>query len=96
MFRYGPAINTVDKDILLLSWTYGVTDYDRELIAGDVDYMQNASMPWIGCGWMNVDNVQLWADAMVRSLYLYAPFFVQWGEKQLCVLDRHYAGTAQW
>ena len=31
---------------------------------------------------------------MVRALYLYAPFFVQWAKNRLCVLDRHYAGTA--
>ena len=30
----------------------------------------------------------------VRALYLYAPFFVQWGKNRLCVRDRHYAGTA--
>ena len=30
----------------------------------------------------------------VCALYHHAPFFVQWGENRLCVLDRHYAGTA--
>ena len=31
---------------------------------------------------------------LVRAFHLSAPFFVQWGKNRLCVLDRHYAGTA--
>ena len=33
------------------------------------------------------------AAALVRAVYPSAPF-VQWGKHRLCVLDRHYAGTA--
>ena len=27
-------------------------------------------------------------------LFTFPPLFVQWGKNRLCVLDRHYAGTA--
>ena len=72
---YGAAAPIVDKDILLLSWTYSTTAYDQQIIADDVDFMHNNSLQWIGCPWMNVQNVQLWADSLARSKELYGSTF---------------------
>jgi hypothetical protein len=54
----------LDPNILLLSRTYGVTTYDRKIIADDPDFMHENNLEWVGCPWTEVENVKLWADAV--------------------------------
>lgn len=57
--------------MLLLSWTYGTSVYDRKLISDDVEYMHNYKVPYVGCPWTNLENVQLWTDSLVASRAAY-------------------------
>ena len=62
-----PAVDIINKHSsppLLLSWTYGTTPYDRQLIEDDPAYFQSRNLPWVGCTWTDPLNVNLWADAV--------------------------------
>ena len=64
---YWPAVDLIKHDLyspLLLSWTYGTTPYDRQLISDDPAYFQSRKLPWVGCPWTDLTNVNLWADAV--------------------------------
>lgn len=70
---YWPAIEQLDRDVLLLSWIYTEDSYAKQLMRDDPDYFANftnssgAASPWVGCGWTDSGNIELWATAVRLS-----------------------------
>lgn len=61
---YWPAIELLDRRILLFSWIYTTTSYDRKLIRDDPHWFQSRNQSWVGCPWVDLDNVKLWQAAV--------------------------------
>ena len=61
---YWPAIDILDRRILLFSWIYGSTAYDKRLISDDPAYFQQRNQSWVGCPWTDLENVKLWQAAV--------------------------------
>jgi len=74
---YWPAIEELDRDVLLLSWIYDHSSYAKHLIADSPEYFHNftdshgRASPWLGCPWTDLENVDLWAKAMRDSITRY-------------------------
>lgn len=64
MQGYWPAIELLDRRILLFSWIYTTTPYDRQLISDDPQYFQSRNQSWVGCPWVDLENVKLWQAAV--------------------------------
>lgn len=61
---YWPAIDLLDRRILLFSWIYATTGYDRQLIRDDPQWFQSRNQSWVGCPWVDIENVKLWQAAV--------------------------------
>jgi hypothetical protein len=61
---YWPAIELLDRRILLFSWTYGTSEYDRKMIGDDAAYFQDRNQSWVGSSWTDLENVKLWQQAV--------------------------------
>ena len=61
---YWPAIDLLDRRILLFSWIYTSTSYDRQLIHDDPQWFQSRNQSWVGCSWVDLENVKLWQAAV--------------------------------
>jgi alpha-galactosidase len=68
---YWPAIDMLDRRILLFSWTYDSTDYDRRIINDDPAYFQQRKQGWVGCSWTSLLNVKLWKAAVQAAKKMY-------------------------
>jgi hypothetical protein len=64
---YWPAIKDIPDDVLLLSWIYDTSTYAQKLIRDSPDFFHNYSKQWVGSGWTEVGNIDLWAGALLDS-----------------------------
>ena len=64
---YWTAIRDIPENLLLLAWIYDTSPYARALIDESPTFFQNYSKNWVGSGWTEQANVDLWAGALIDS-----------------------------
>ena len=70
---YWPAIDLLDRRMVLFSWIYTTTAYDRQLISDDPGYFQSRNQSWVGCPWTDLENVRLWQAAIKGARASHGP-----------------------